>query len=166
MQSYVYGFDLEKVANEVFFRFAKMPEIRSAVPQEDFRKMSDEDIKAYASDAVLTALQADIFSRAEIPEGDRVDAAADGFVVLPVQQAMKIELARLFRENTVSVAQFARKIGKTETAARRLLNLSHRSHVDEIEAAIGAFGKRLVSRWEIAPPLAATRTSEPELPHL
>jgi antitoxin HicB len=166
MQSYIFGFTLERQADDVFFRFAKFPEIRSAIPTAQFEIMSDKDILSYATDAVVTALQADINARVKMPASDKLNTVADGFVVLPVQQSMKVELAKVFMEHVRSVAQFARTIGKTETAARRLLNLSHRSHVDEIEAAIGAFGKRLVSSWEVAAPLDAVRTGQAELPHL
>lgn len=150
MNSYVYAFCLKREHDEVFFRFPQLPEIISAVPKQKFEAMSQEDIQAYASDAIITALQVRIASRGEIPRSDEPSLVkADGFVTLSVQQAMKLELFKLYRVNSLSIADFSRQIGKKETSARRLLDLHHQSWATEIETAIAAFGKRLVHNWDI-----------------
>ena len=149
MHQYVYAFLLERRDDEVFFVFPRFPEIVSAVPAEVF-DVWDGDMKlSHAEDAVITALQSIVLTRDVIPEpDDRRDRKAAGFVWLSTLQAMKLELARVFADTSCSVADFARKIDKHDTAARRLLNLRHRSATDEIEEALAVFGRRLDSQWD------------------
>lgn len=148
MFRYVYGFRCAREAGEVFFRFRRFPEIVSSVGAGKFGVMTDTAIADYAHDAVITALQSIIALRDEIPASDDPGRlAADGFVSLSVRESMKLELYRLYRENCKSVADFARRLGKPETAARRLLDLRHHSRSAEIESAVEAFGKRLVHDW-------------------
>jgi antitoxin HicB len=148
MFRYVYGFRCAREDGEVFFRFRRFPEIISAVGAGAFGKMNDETIEVHAHDAVIAALQSIIALHEEIPESDDPRRfAADGFVQLSVREAMKLELYRLYRANCKSVAEFARRLGKPETAARRLLDLRHHSRSAEIEAAVEAFGKQLVHDW-------------------
>jgi|GEM_PF-3587938 len=148
MIRYVYAFRCVREEGEVFFRFRRFPEIVSAVRATIFAKMTEEAVEAYAHDAVIAALQGIIATREDIPESDDSRRlAADGFVQLSVREAMKLELYRLYRENCKTVAEFARRLSKPETAARRLLNLRHHSRSAEIEEAVEAFGKRLVHDW-------------------
>lgn len=148
MFRYVYGFRYVHEDGEVFFRFRRFPEIVSSVTAGTFRKMTETAIAAYAHDAVLAALQAIIALRGDVPTSDNGSRLpADGFVSLSVRESMKLELYRVYRENCKSVAEFARRLGKPETAARRLLDLRHHSRSAEIERAIEAFGKRLVHNW-------------------
>jgi hypothetical protein len=150
----VYGFRLDDQDEEVFFHFAKMPEIISALDKRVYQAMNPNKIEEFLSDAVVTALQARITTKKEIPACDNLSLTkADGFVILSVPQAMKLELYKLYKENCSSIADFSRQIGKKETAARRLLDLRHQSWATEIESAFATFGKRLVHDWgiELAP---------------
>jgi antitoxin HicB len=47
------------------------------------------------------------------------------------------------REQNVSVEDLAARLGIAEPAVRRLLDLDHRSHIDQVEAALRCLGKRL-----------------------
>jgi antitoxin HicB len=150
MTTYVYAFCLVRQHDDVFFRFPKFPEIISAVGIGEFEAMGQDTIQNFASEAIITALQIRIVAREDIPASDNLDLVkANGFVTLPVQQAMKLELFKLYKSNTTSVVDFSKQIGKKETSARRLLDLHHQSRPTEIEAAIGTFGKRLVHNWDI-----------------
>ncbi|HXZ02936.1 MAG TPA: hypothetical protein VEI03_23310 [Stellaceae bacterium] len=149
MSRYVYAFRLEHEGDDVFFRFPTLPEIISAVPKKAFDEMSSDVVARHAHDAVITALQAHIATREEIPAGDDPKLRADGFVILSVREGMKLELYKVFRVNCRTVAEFAREIGKPETAARRLLELHHQSRSHEIEKAVEAFGKRLTATWSV-----------------
>lgn len=150
MCRYTYAYFLEIEDGEAFFRFPRLREIISSVPEKDFRSMSWQSRGAFAHDAVITALRSIISTRDEIPtEDDPGIVRADGFVHLSVREAMKLELYKLYRANCGSVPQFAKMLSKSETAARRLIDLSHRSRPKEIEDAIGVFGKRLVHHWSL-----------------
>lgn len=149
MSRYAYAFRLEFKGDDVFFRFPALPEIISAVPTETFQKMGPDEIAAYTHDAVITALQACIATRDDVPPGDDPRLRADGFVTLSVREGMKLELFKVFKVNCRTVAEFAREIGKPETAARRLLELRHQSRSHEIEKAMEAFGQRLTPTWHV-----------------
>ncbi|HEX5079234.1 MAG TPA: hypothetical protein VFV80_08795 [Geminicoccaceae bacterium] len=43
-------------------------------------------------------------------------------------------------------AQLARRLGLQENAVRRLLDLDHRSHIDQVDRALAALGRRLELR--------------------
>jgi hypothetical protein len=150
MTRYVYGYRISDVDGEVFFSFRKFPEIITSMPAQDFEVMDNEEVSGYLLNALTVALQSDIVLRKEIPEGDDPALAkADGFISLPVHQSMKLELYKVYINNCRSVADFARQLNKTETLARRLLDLRHRSFSTEIESAMRFFGKELVHDWRI-----------------
>ncbi len=162
MCRYVYGFNLRPEDREIFFRFPGFPEIISAIDLDTFRAMGQDEIENHAHDAIITALQAVIAFREDVPAAD--DPAlvhTDGFVHLSVSESMKLELFRIYKTNCKSVAAFARLLGNSETAARRLLDLRHGSRPTEIEKAVKALGKRLVHDWSLeARPQADARVSE------
>jgi hypothetical protein len=152
---YVYAFFVESDGSSAQIHFPKLPEIFASVPpHKNYRdkESSSSDIQECAGDALLTGLQARIVAKLDIPAPDNQDLkAADGFIMLTVQQSMKLELFKLYKENCRSVLELARKINKQETAARRLLNLRHPSQPLEVEAAVEVFGKRIVHCWNIEP---------------
>lgn len=150
MRYYVYAFHLEEDGGETFFSFPSMPEISSALENERFERMSAAEVEAHAEDAAITALQSCIAARDDLPEADDPRLiSADGFVRLKPLEAMKLELFRVYKANCESVSEFARRIDKQDTAARRLLNLRHPSKVGEIDDALAVFGKRLVHSWNV-----------------
>jgi hypothetical protein len=164
MCRYVYGYHLDHRDGEIFYCFPKFPEIISALRKSDHAKKTASELDEFLSDAVVTALQARMSTKREIPACDNVTLKkADGFVILSVPQAMKLELYKLYKENCRSIADFSRQIGKQETAARRLLDLRHQSWASEIELAFETFGKRLVHSWdiELAPHIRAAPSSAP-----
>lgn len=151
MYKYAYAYRIETREEEVFFHFPQLPEIISALPVAKFRVMSPEEIQEYATDAVLTALQARISGRIEIPSGDNQDMIlnAYGFVNLSIQQSLKLELFNVYKQHCKNLADLSRKVDKKETAVRRLLDLRHQSWVSEIETAMASLGVRVVPTWHI-----------------
>jgi hypothetical protein len=150
MTEYVYGFRLEHEDGEVFFCLPAFPEVISAVPEDQFSAMDDRGVTRHAHDAVITALQAVIRERAPLPPVDDLrHLRVDGAVRLSPLEAMKLELYRVYVANCRSVSEFADELRKSETAARRLLDLRHQSWTREVEAAIARFGKKLIHRWEL-----------------
>lgn len=152
MNRYVYAYCRQPRERSTILAFEKFPEIACPLRNAEIDHSSDDAIGMLATDAVITALQARIAARNEIPAPDTPSVVlADGFVVLSVQQAMKLELYRLFRENCHNMQEFADLIDRQETSARRMLNLRHPSIVSEIEAAVAAFGKIVVHKWGLEP---------------
>jgi hypothetical protein len=149
MDRYAYAFRLAQRRDEIFVQFPKYPEIITALPSRQFKALDRKGLREYALDALLTALQLRIGSRADIPRSDTA-AAHRGIlpIVLPVVQAMKLELYQVYRQSHwQSVAEFARALDKSETVVRRLLNLRHQSWPSEIEAVLELLGKRLRHAW-------------------
>jgi antitoxin HicB len=50
------------------------------------------------------------------------------------------------RAQHITRTALARRVGLQESAVRRLLDLDHRSHIDQIARALAALGKRLEVR--------------------
>lgn len=160
MARYAYSYTVTLEDGEAVFSFPKFPEIISAVPAEQLAGDAAAT-DAHAYDAVVTALQAIIASGDDIPEPDSVLMAASGFVFLSPLLAMKLQLYRVYlAQGFASVADFARRIGRQDTTARRLLNLRHRSVPDEIEEVLAGLGIVIEHDWDVRP---AART--PVLTH-
>ena len=70
--------------------------------------------------------------------------AAGSLVTLPALTAAKIALYRAMRARELSNTTLAEQLGTAEGTVRRLLDLDHRSHIGQVEAALQALGQRLV----------------------
>ncbi len=150
MCSYSYAYHLVSDGGEIFFKFPSFENIITSIDKKSFTAMSANEIDAFASDAVITALQGLMSFGDDIPDGeDMRRVKSDGFVSLKVIAAMKLQLYDVYRANFSKVSELANFLGKPPTAASRLLNLRHNSNAAEIETAIGAFGKRLVHDWTL-----------------
>jgi antitoxin HicB len=64
-------------------------------------------------------------------------------IALPTLYAMKAALYLALREQRLSQAALAAKLGKDEEEVRRLLDPKHLSRISSIEAALRAIGKRV-----------------------
>jgi antitoxin HicB len=73
-------------------------------------------------------------------------ARARPVVALPPLVAVKLALYEAMREHAITRTELARRLGLQENAVRRLLDLDHRSHIDQINRALAALGKRLEVR--------------------
>jgi len=62
----------------------------------------------------------------------------------PTLVAAKLALYGAMREVGLSNVALARELGTVEGTVRRLIDLRHRSHIDQVEAALAVLGKRLL----------------------
>lgn len=67
-------------------------------------------------------------------------------VTLPPLAAAKLALYEAMRAQRMTRTELARRLGLHENAVRRLLDLDHRSHIDQVDRALVALGKRLEIR--------------------
>ena len=97
---------------------------------------------AEAEDCLIAALGGYVEARRKIP----VPSPARGrpVVSLPALVAAKVALYCAMREQGVGNAALARKLDTVEGSIRRLLDLDHRSHIGQVEAALRVLGRRLV----------------------
>jgi antitoxin HicB len=98
--------------------------------------------EAMAADAIATQLsRAPALQDWPAPSPTPPDEV---LVVLPPLLAAKTALRVAMTEAGLDHSGLARRLGVSETAARRLLNFRYRSRIDLIEQALAALGKRLV----------------------
>jgi antitoxin HicB len=64
-------------------------------------------------------------------------------VAVPPLIAAKLALHDAIREAGVAPATLAERLGVSEPAARRLLDLGYRSRVEDVQAALAKLGKRI-----------------------
>ena len=124
-----------QVEGTLFVSFPDVPEALTEVTTE-------QEALAEAEDCLIAALGGYINERRNIP----CPSPARGcpVVILPALVAAKLALYQAMREQGVSNVTLAGQLGVMEGAVRRLLDLDHRSHIGQIEAALKIFGKRLV----------------------
>lgn len=95
-----------------------------------------------AADCLVAALGGYVNDGRDIPLPS--PARSRPLVELPALVAAKLALYRAMREQQIGNVALAKRLGTVEGAVRRLLDLDHRSHIGQVEAALKALGQRLV----------------------
>lgn len=98
----------------------------------------------YALDCLISALGGYIRLGRKIPRPS--PARGQPVVVLPPLVSAKLALYEAMRAQRITRTDLARRLGLQENAVRRLLDLDHRSHIDQVDRALAALGKRLEVR--------------------
>jgi antitoxin HicB len=162
-----YPVTVSKDDNGTFLvRFADVPE---AITYGDTK----EEALAHAQDALLTAFDAYIKDRRDIPEPSERGGAS---VEVPALEASKIALYRAMRERSINKSELARRLHWHLPQVDRVLDVRHGSQIDQMEAALAAVGKRLVvnvvdaepkrmARLGAAPGMRKTRGARPMAAH-
>jgi antitoxin HicB len=136
MQRFPYAFEPEE-SGGVLLQLVDVPEAHTSAASE-----------AAAGDQALDCLVAALggyvklgrkVPRPSPPRGRPV-------VILPPLVAAKLALYEAMRAQSVARTELARRLGLQENAVRRLLDLDHRSHIDQIDRALTALGQRLEVR--------------------
>jgi antitoxin HicB len=98
----------------------------------------------HALDCLVAALGGYIKLGRDVP----VPSPARGrpVAILPPLVAAKLALYEAMRAQRITRTELARRLGLQENGVRRLLDLDHRSHIDQLDRALGALGKRLEVR--------------------
>ncbi len=115
------------------------PDVRGAV--------TDGETKAEAlfeaADCLIAALGGYIELGRDIPAPSR-PARGQPVVAVPPLVAAKLAVYQAMRGAGLTRVALGKRIGVSEGAVRRLLDLDHRSHIGQVEIALTALGKRLV----------------------
>ena len=85
----------------------------------------------------------------DVPEAHTFGATetdAGGDHALDCLVAAKLALYEAMRAQRITRSELARRLGLQENGVRRLLDLDHRSHIDQVDRALAALGKRLEVR--------------------
>ncbi|MYA17120.1 MAG: hypothetical protein F4Z28_10320 [Gammaproteobacteria bacterium] len=91
---------------------------------------------------LVDGLEQCIKERSEIPRPSRRRGCP--LVEPPVLVSAKVALYQAMQENGLSNVALAHELGTVEGTVRRMIDLRHRSHVDQVEAALALLGKRLI----------------------
>jgi antitoxin HicB len=113
------------------------------VPEAGTDAESREEAIAEAPDSLIAALGGYMEAKQAIPQPSQIKRNQVR-VVLPILVTAKLALYEAMRSANVTNVGLGRRLGISEGAVRRLLDLDHRSHVGQIETALAALGHRLV----------------------
>jgi antitoxin HicB len=104
---------------------------------------SRQEALEWIQDALVVALSGYVEARKDIPPPSR-PRRGQPVVALPPLVAIKLVLYQAMRDQGLSQAELARRLGCDPRQVRRLLDLDHNSRLDLLERALKAVGKRLV----------------------
>jgi antitoxin HicB len=113
------------------------------VPEAGTDAESREEVLHEAPDALIAALGGYMEAKKAIPQPSKV-MRGHVSVVLPILATAKLALYEAMRTGKVTNMELGRRLGRSEGAIRRLVDLDHRSHIGQIETALAALGHRLV----------------------
>jgi antitoxin HicB len=103
----------------------------------------ENEALARAADLLEDVLADYIETRREIPPPSKA-RKRDRLVTLPILTEAKVRLYREMRAAGIRKAELARRLGCHMRQVDRLLDVSHASRLDQIEAAFAALRKRIV----------------------
>ena len=98
-----------------------------------------EDAVTRAVEALEEAIAARIHDRRDIPSPSRGAA----YAVLPTLISVKVMLYQCMKDQGITKAELARRLGWHLPQVDRVLDVQHRSWLDQIDAALGAIGQQL-----------------------
>ena len=113
------------------------------VPEAGTDAESQEEAIAEAADSLIAALGGYMEAKQAIPQPSKIKRQQVR-IVLPILVTAKLALYEAMRSSQVTNVELGRRLGISEGAVRRLIDLDHRSHVGQIETALAALGHRLV----------------------
>ena len=141
MKTYGYAAVFEPTEREGGF-VVSFPDVPEAITEgEDM-----VDALEQAVDALGVTLLTYLEMGRDLPE-----AKTEGVLVYPdAETTTKIAVIETFRMSGISRTELARRIGKDEKEARRLLDPNHSTKLPVLAAALSAMGQRLVIGLETA----------------
>ena len=114
------------------------------IPEAHTSGASEAAAGEHALDCLIAALGGYIKLGRKTPRPS--PARGRPVVVLAPLVAAKLALYDAMRAQRITRTELARRLGLQENAVRRLLDLDHRSHIDQIDRALAALGQRLEVR--------------------
>ena len=132
-----YPVALARASNEtVIATFPDIPEAHTVGDDE-------RTALARAPGALETALAIYVDERRDLPRPRRPRKGQPTVTLAPMAAA-KLAIYQAMREKGVTQVELARRLKCDPKDIRRLLDLTHRSRLDRLEAALAALGKRLI----------------------
>ena len=115
------------------------PDVPEAITQGD----DLADAMASASDALGLALRGYLAHGRPLPKRS---SRLKGYIDVPVEaaNALKLAVVEAFRTAGISKSEFARRLGKADTEAHRILDPDHPTKLSALEAALRLLGKQII----------------------
>ena len=114
----------------------------SDIPEALTEGADEAEALSEAVDCLVAALGGYVAGRRDIPRAS--PARGRPVVELPALVAAKVALYQAMREQKVTNVALAKRLELSEGAVRRLVDLDHRSHIEQVATALEELGKRLV----------------------
>ena len=114
------------------------------VPEAITQGASEPEAVKRARDALETALSFYIEKGVPLPKPGKAKRRKVRMVSVTALAAAKLGLYSAWLASGVKKADFARRLGIPKSNVDRLFDLMHHTRMDQIEAALGLFGKTLV----------------------
>lgn len=108
-----------------------------------------EETRALACDALVAALAGYVLAKRDIPVPGSL-ARGQYLIALPPVIAGKLALYTAMRETGTSNVALAARLGSSEAAVRRLVNLDHRSHIGTVARALTMLGRTIILHDRVA----------------
>ena len=118
------------------------------IPEALTEGATETDALTQARDCLIAAIGGYVGERSPIPNPS--PAHGRTLVALPALVAAKVALYGAMRVQGVGNTALAARLGLSEGAIRRLINLDHRSHIGQVETALHALGQRLTVATQAA----------------
>lgn len=134
---YIYNANLEPDPDGGFL--VTFPDVPSAISHGEDRT----DAIASGREALGLALRGLINDEQALPQPSARGAHMAGIAVDP-GTALKLAVIEAFLASGISKSELARRLGKNETEARRILDPDHPTKLSQIEAALAAMGREIV----------------------
>ncbi len=134
--SYPASFLPEEDGHGFRVRFPDLPEALTG--GSDF-----EDTLTQAADCLAEAIAGRIVRGDEIPLPSK-PKRGQHLISVPLLLAPKLALYLAMREGRITNTELARRLDVSETVVRRMLNPSHATKPEKIQAALAVLGKRIV----------------------
>jgi antitoxin HicB len=109
-----------------------------ALPEVTTFGDDEADAMRRAVGAIEEAIAARMADGESIPEGQR---RGPHLIRLPALTVLKIELYRELRQEGITRAELARRLGWKRESVDRLFRLDHASRLEQLEAAFAALGR-------------------------
>jgi antitoxin HicB len=112
------------------------------VPEAITAGKTREEALANATEALGLALRGVVSLGRSLPERTRRPGLAP--VAIEAADALKLALVEAFRQSGLTKTELGRRLGKTETEARRILDPDHATKIATMQIALASLGKSVV----------------------
>lgn len=114
------------------------------VPEAITHGATMAEAKASAAEALGLALRGIVEAGRLLPPARTYRGAGHAAIAVPADDALKLAVIEAFRAAGITKSELARRLGKGENEARRILDPDYPSKLEMLSAALAALGRTIV----------------------